>query len=153
MNAHLTPPNEDKPSSPAHAEAAIARDVLEKALFDVQRSSARMDRTQVTESFSRALDALGALAKSHLDDDDHLNKVEAAKAAIMAVHAALVAQKQPVLDTLARDVTIVHDASAHAAGVRTHLDARTHTSFGEHRIGAQKPHSRICCHFARARVR
>jgi hypothetical protein len=137
VNAHLTPTNEDKPSSPAHPEAAIARDVLEKALFEVQRSTARMDRAQVTESFSRALDALAALAKSHLDDDDHLDKVEAAKAAMMAVHAALVAQKQPVLDTLAADVTIVHDALA--ASVRRVIDSQGIRRAPNWRVKATQP--------------
>lgn len=113
---------DDKPSSPAHEEAAIARDVLERALFDVQRMAARMDRTLVTETFSRALDALAALAKSHLDDDDHLNKLDAATSATTAVHSVLVAQKQLVLDAVATDITIVHDALA--ATVRRVIDAQ-----------------------------
>ncbi len=114
--------NGDKPSSPAHAEAAIARDVLERALFDVQRSSVRMDRAHVTETLSRALDALATLAKSHLDDDDHLDKVEVAKCAILTVHSALITQKQAALDALAADITIVADSLA--ASVRRVVDAQ-----------------------------
>ena len=114
--------NGDKPSSPAHAEAAIARDVLERTLFDVQRSTARMDRAHVTETLSRALDALATLAKSQLDDDDHLDKVEAAKNAAQIAHSALVTQKQAALDAFAADITIVVDALT--ASIRRVVDAQ-----------------------------
>lgn len=138
MSALLSPMSiEDKPSSPAHAEAAIARDVLERVLFDVQRSTARMDRAQVTEAFAKALDALAALTKSHIEDGEHLSKLEAAKSAMQSAQSALVAQKQPALDALATDVVVVHDALA--ATVKRIIDAQGHWRSPNWRARATQP--------------
>ncbi len=103
---------EDRPSSPAHDESTIARDVLERALFEVQRSSARMDRSSVINAFSSALDAIAKLGKSHLDDADHVEKLESAASAALRVHSALAAQNQTELDSIATEIKVVAETLA-----------------------------------------
>lgn len=109
MNMPTTPARDTTLQvSPAHAEAGIARDVLERVLHAVQCTPGHLDRAELASTLTSAIAAVTNLLQSELDDADHLSKLESATVALDEAQWTLALQ--PVLEAQARDVAVVHDA-------------------------------------------
>lgn len=85
MSMHLR----DTPVPPARAEAAVAREVVERALVDLQTLSLRAERAAVTDALEQCLLNLARLAQSGLDDPDHLDHLAQAEASVQRACAVL----------------------------------------------------------------
>lgn len=87
--AVLPPPEEDVVEPPSRAAARAGREVLERVMLQLSRLPAKLDRGPVVAAIGGALSALRTLARSEIDDPDHLEILRAAAAAAGRAHGEM----------------------------------------------------------------
>ncbi len=124
----------DAASSPAAQQAVLALDMVEDVLLQVKRLPGRVDRRAIVSSLEAAIAALHRVADSGLNEPDHFDRIDAARAcAAQAADTVFARDPGPVgsglkarLDAVERALEHAREAAIDAAVVadRGKLEAR-----------------------------